>query len=112
MAERRDDPAHQGQELPSSFIQLFVPAGRIKPVESWSVIAARYELCEDLAQALTDTAQQQRMALGVEPQDVLQRIRQGLAQPASGLSADEAGWVLTRLAELLAWPCCPRPADG
>jgi hypothetical protein len=36
--------------IPRSFVDLFVPAGAIKPRESRAVIAARYELCEDMAQ--------------------------------------------------------------
>ena len=65
---------------------------------------ARYELCEDLAQALVDRAQTLKFDLGVTEADVLQRIGQGLQPPASGLDEAEAGWVLRRLAELLDWP--------
>lgn len=65
---------------------------------------ARYELCEDLAQALVERAQALRFDLGVTEADVLQRIGQGLQPPGSGLDGAEAGWVLRRLAELLDWP--------
>ena len=37
------------------------------------------------------------------PGDVI-RTRAGLAAPESGFSPAEAGWVVTRLAELLGWP--------
>ena len=65
---------------------------------------ARYELCEDLAQALVERAQALKFDLGVTEADVLQRVGQGLQPPDSGLAAAEAAWVLRRLAELLDWP--------
>jgi hypothetical protein len=89
--------------VPPSFIALFVPAGRLKPTEPRAVIAARYELCEDLAQMLTEHALTKRFELGVTEGDVLQRIHAGLADGAA-VSAPEAGWVVHRLAELLGWP--------
>lgn len=87
--------------VPPSFVALFVPPGRVKPTASRAHIADRYELCEDLAQMLVETAQTQRWSLGITTDDVLGRIARGL--PDSGLALDEAesGWVMTRLAELL-----------
>ena len=35
--------------VPPSFTALFIPPGRIKPTEIYSVIEQRYELCEDLS---------------------------------------------------------------
>lgn len=90
--------------VPRSFIELFVPPGKIKPTETREVIAMRYELCEDLAQMLTDTAQSKLFELGVTEQDVLQRMHRGLLVDGALVSADEAQWVLRRLAELLGWP--------
>jgi hypothetical protein len=34
---------------------------------------------------------------------VLERTQAGLSQPESGFNPAEAGWVVTRLAELLGW---------
>jgi hypothetical protein len=87
--------------VPPSFVALFVPPGRIKPTASRAEIAERYELCEDLAQMLVDTAATQRWQLGVTTADVLDRIAAGLPQTGLALSDAEAGWVITRLAELL-----------
>jgi hypothetical protein len=42
--------------------------------------------------------------LGVTEEDVLARMGQGLLVPGSVVTADEAGWVVCRLAELLDWP--------
>ena len=38
--------------IPHSFIELFLPAGAIRPRGSREVVAGRYDLCEDLAQTL------------------------------------------------------------
>ncbi len=90
--------------LPPSFIELFVPAGRIKPREPREVIAARYELCEDMAQMLTEHAKAMLLEAGAAEGDVLERVRRGLLVEGSVVAGDEAGWVTCRLAELLGWP--------
>lgn len=90
--------------LPESFVALFVPPGKIKPTEPYEVIAQRHELCEDMAQLLTEQAAQLQFKLGVHESDVLERIHVGLSSGETGLSAAEAGWVVKRLAELLDWP--------
>jgi Fe2+ transport system protein FeoA len=89
--------------VPRSFIEVFVPPGKVKPSESREVIATRYELCEDLAQMLTETAQARLFELGIAEQDVLERMHRGLLADAALVSADEARWVIRRLAELLGW---------
>ena len=89
--------------VPRSFIEVFLLPGKVKPTETREVIAARHELCEDLAQMLTETAQSRRFELGITEQDVLERMHQGLLSDAALVSADEARWVIRRLAELLGW---------
>ncbi len=84
-----------------------MPAGRIKPTEPREVIAQRYELCEDLATMLTETARARLFELGITEADVLERVHGGLQGDASPVSADEALWVVRRLAELLDWPLPP-----
>jgi len=90
--------------VPQSFIALFVPRGRSRPVGSAAAIAARYELCEDLAQTLTEHARTTLFALSITEDLVLGRMHQGLLQEGSVVTPEEATWVITRLAELLAWP--------
>ncbi len=90
--------------VPPSFVALFVPPGRLRPTAPREHIAQRYELCEDLAQLLTEQAQARRFELGVTEQDVLERIGRGLVAPGTIVDAAEARWVLRRLAELLDWP--------
>jgi hypothetical protein len=91
-------------EIPRSFIELFMPPGSVKPNQGRSVIAARYEFCEDMAQMLVDTARTKLFELGVTEQDVLERMLRGLQVDGAAFSADEATWVVRRLAELLGWP--------
>jgi hypothetical protein len=90
--------------VPPSFIALFIDPGRHRPREPRSHIAERYELCEDLAQMLTDTARDKLWQLGITEADVLARMHAGLLGGELGLAAAEAGWVVQRLAELLEWP--------
>jgi hypothetical protein len=96
-----DDAA--GPPLPEAFLALFVPPGRVRPTASRAHIAARHELCEDLAQLLTDTARQQLWALGITEDLVLQRIHAGLPETGLELSPAESWWVTRRLAEVLNW---------
>lgn len=90
--------------VPPSFQALFLPPGRTRPSAARSEILARYELCEDLAQALVEMALARRAELGVTEADVLERIDRGLRVVDAPVSASEATWVLHRLAELLDWP--------
>jgi hypothetical protein len=90
--------------VPRSFIDLFIPPGKLKPSEPRGVIAARHELCEDMAQMLTETARAKLFELGVTEADVLERIHRGLQIEGSVLQGMEADWVTCRLAELLEWP--------
>ena len=80
--------------IPESFLDLHRDRSRVRE---------RYELCEDLSQQLVAQAQHIHFDLGVSEDEVLVRIEQGLAQPESGFSEDEARWVTRRLAELLMW---------
>ena len=90
--------------IPPSFIELFIEPGRSRPSASRSDIAERYELCEDLAQMLTETAHEKLWQLGITEADVLERMHRGLIGGELALAAAEAWWVTQRLAELLDWP--------
>jgi hypothetical protein len=97
--------------IPRSFIDLHIPPGRHKPTESRAHIAERHELCEDMAQMLTEHARTKLFELGVNEELVLERMRQGLRAEGSVLAPHEAGWVVCRLAELLDWPM-PAPPEN
>lgn len=87
--------------IPESFLALFLSPGRSKPSASHAHIMERYELCEDLASALVEQANTKKWELGVEKEDVVARIEQGLLSGQTGLSEAEAHWVTRRLAELM-----------
>jgi hypothetical protein len=89
--------------VPSSFIALFLAPGSVRPTETRETIAERHELCEDLAQMLTEHALARKFELGVTEGDVLERMLQGLRASRQVTDA-EAEWVGRRLAELLHWP--------
>jgi hypothetical protein len=90
--------------IPPSFSALFVPAGKLKPTLGVREMAERYELCEDMAQLLTEQAAQQQFQLGITEEMALERCLLGLLEPPQVLSEGEARWVICRLAELLHWP--------
>ena len=90
-------------DIPPSFMALYTDAGRSKPNAPREVVAARYELCEDMANMLTQTAQDMLFSLGITESDVLQRCLQGLTTDASVVTPPEAQWVVSRLAELSGW---------
>jgi hypothetical protein len=87
--------------LPEAFVALFVLPGRQRPTASRAHIAERHELCEDLAQMLTETARQRLWELGITEDLVLERIHAGLPETGLALTPAEAWWV-TRRSQLAA----------
>ena len=98
--------------IPPSFVALFVEPGRSKPSATREHIYERYDLCEDLANLLTEQASNKLWELGITEVDVLERIHQGLGDVDIGLSAAEAQWVISRLAEILGWQEMYPPSQG
>ena len=90
-------------EIPQSFLALFVEPGRAKPNAPRDEIAARYELCEDLANMLTETANNMMFSLGITEPDVIERCRLGLVGENAVVTEPEADWVIRRLIELMNW---------
>jgi hypothetical protein len=90
-------------EIPQSFLALFVEPGRQKLNAPREHIAQRYELCEDMANLLTETASNMQFTLGITEGDVVERMHRGLTGEAAVVTEMEAHWVLCRLAELLGW---------
>jgi hypothetical protein len=91
-------------EIPPSFQALYLVPGRQKSRLTRAELAARYELCEDMAQMLTETARNMAFGLGITEADVLARCLQGLRVEPVVVDEVESTWVVTRLAELLDWP--------
>ena len=90
-------------DIPPSFFALYADRHQQRLREPISLVRVRYEACEDLATHLTEHA---RILAHVEvpsEDEVLHRMHAGLLSPESGVSVDEARWVVMRLAELLGW---------
>ncbi len=94
-------------DIPASFTALFVLPGRQKSSESRHVVADRYELCEDMATMLTETAKNMQFSLGISEHEVLVRVQRGLTGDDAVVTVPEAQWVMQRLAELLDWDFDP-----
>lgn len=90
-------------EVPPSFVALFASPSGFKLLEPMSVVRRRYELCEDLAQMLTEQAATARFKSDAGEREVLAAMQAGLQQDGSPVQAREAEWVVRRLAELLNW---------
>ncbi len=90
--------------IPDSFLALYAARSGSRLTEPMAHVRERYELCEDLAQALTEQARLTRFQLGITEQDVLEKMLQALLQEGSPVLPPQAQWVVRRLAELLDWP--------
>jgi hypothetical protein len=90
--------------VPESFMALYLDKGRYKPSLPRAELTARYEMCEDLAHLLVETASTQQFDLGITEDDALERCWRGLLVEPAVITPDEAFWVVCRLAELLSWP--------
>lgn len=90
-------------EVPPSFLALFTSPSGLRLTQPIATVRARYELCEDLAQMLTDDASTTLFKAGGGEQDVLGKIHVALTGSESPVEAGEASWVVQRLAELLGW---------
>ncbi|MCW5223295.1 hypothetical protein [Verminephrobacter aporrectodeae] len=90
--------------VPQSFLALYSDAQQRLRAPA-DAVRARYELCEDLAGHLVERAQTLHQVQAPCEEDILRRMHAGLSSAESGVSLPEAVWIVTRLAELLAWPC-------
>lgn len=90
-------------EIAPSFVALFVAPGASRPHTARAAVAARYELCEDLAQTLAPTASQMQLARDLHTCAVLAQCLQAITGTDAVLTLAEARWVMCRLAELLGW---------
>jgi hypothetical protein len=89
-------------EIPPSFTALYTDARRRLTVKL-AELRQRYELCEDTAQQLVEPGRHIHFDIGLTQDEVIDRLHVGLTSGESGLTADEAVWVITRMVELLDW---------
>jgi hypothetical protein len=90
--------------VPPSFMAVYSDT-RQRLTDKPAVVRARYELCEDLSGHLVEHAQTLYHVQAPSEAEILRRIHAGLCTAESGVSTAEATWIVTRLAELLVWPC-------
>ena len=98
-------PVHEDNQtlVPDSFIALYRDA-RQRLTATREHIATRYELCEDLANMLTEHASAIHFRDGIDEAEVLRRCHRGLRVEPASVEPPEAEWVVRRTAELLNWP--------
>jgi hypothetical protein len=90
-------------EVPPSFLALFTSPSGHRLTEPMATVRARYELCEDMAQMLAEQAAAAQFKSGGSEREVLAKMHAALCAEGSALAPGEAGWVVTRLAEVLGW---------
>lgn len=90
-------------EVPPSFVAIYTAPGGHRLLEPMRHVRERYELCEDMAQMLTEHAAAVQFKSGDPEREVLQQMQQALAGPESSVTPAEARWVAIRIAEVLGW---------
>ncbi|HSV84324.1 MAG TPA: hypothetical protein VLK85_34420, partial [Ramlibacter sp.] len=85
---------------PPSFLALFASPSGHRLLQPIAFVRERYELCEDLAQMLTEQAGTALFKSGGSEREVLEKMRVALTADGSPVQPEEAGWVVQRLAEL------------
>ena len=94
--------------VPPSFMAVYSDArGRLQA--GADAVRERYGLCEDLANHLVEHAQTLYHVQAPSEAEILRRIHAGLSTPESAMAPGEATWIVSRLAELLAWQCPELP---
>lgn len=96
-----DDPNQI--EVPPSFVALFTTPSGHRLTQPMQAVRARYELCEDLAQMLTEQAASALFKSGAGEREVLEKMKLALAGDESPVQPAEGAWVVQRLAEILGW---------
>ena len=90
-------------EVPPSFLALFTSHAGSRLTQPMAAVRERYELCEDMAQMLTESASVNQFKGGGAERDVLATMQSALQADGSPVQPAEAVWVIRRLAELLGW---------
>lgn len=96
-----DDPNQI--EVPPSFVALFTAPSGFRLTQPMRVVRERYELCEDLAQMLSEQAATALFKSGGSEREVLADMKLALSTSGGPLEGQEPTWVVTRLAEILGW---------
>ena len=87
--------------IPDAFMALYCVNGR--PVATRESVEARYDLCEDMALQMTEFCSAIEFKEDLSHDEVLRRCHAGLLAAESAVTPEEAGWIVSRTAELLNW---------
>ena len=90
-------------EPPASFAALYTSADGSRLTRPAHEIIERYELCEDIAQSLSERAATVLATSSDSESEILKRVRDGLDADGGAVTSAESEWVVRRLAELLGW---------
>src|SRR5437867_11910894 len=90
-------------EVPPSFVALFTSPSGHRLLQPMAVVRERYELCEDVAQVLTEQASITLFKSGGTEREALEKIHGALASAEAPLQPAESDCVVKRLTELLDW---------
>lgn len=99
-------------EVPPSFQAIFTSPSGYRLTEPMAVVRERYELCEDMAQMLSEQAAAAQFKSGASEREVLAKMEQALCGEGAVVQEEEAAWVVTRLAEILGWELPGGAASG
>src|SRR3569832_633755 len=91
-------------EPPASFAAIYTSADGSRLTRPAGEIIARYELCEDIAQTMSERAATLLATSNDSERQVLVRVREALNGDNRSVTSAESTWVVRRLAELLDWP--------
>ncbi len=89
--------------IPEAFTAIHSDPVRGKLTISREELAQRFELCEDMANLLSDSTAAQWFKTGQEKEEVLEQVRLGLLGENRVVSEPEAQWVVGRIGEVLGW---------
>jgi len=98
-----DEECHNQILIPESFTEIYTDEQRGRLTIKKDELLRRYELCEDLANMLTERTSEQWFKTGWEKVEVLEQVRLGLVGDQGIVSDAEGNWVVRRLEELLGW---------
>jgi hypothetical protein len=90
-------------EPPASFAAIYTSADGTRLTRPADEIIVRYELCEDIAQTLSEHAATLLATSNDSESEVLKRVRDALDAGSPAVTNAESAWVEQRLAELLGW---------
>lgn len=90
-------------EIPQSFMHCSLSLDARSQMHRATSWLHSYELCEDMANMLTELAKNMFFSLGITVREVLERCHRGPIGEGAVVSEAEAGWVISRLDELLDW---------